>query len=196
MAPQPYTATGRMNLEYVVLGLLHKMRFPCELHDPTVFPQVLSTTNGAFPVVLASVAAQAAWDHVRPQLATGSAAASYLLEQNFSGTFVPLEGGVLTGVGTGGGTAFECGEVTFTFKDLANRKLKLIVLEGEAEPPTHNIVGAGSAGQIAFWSWMLTPGTGSAGKDWVASRTGLKIERGTFVTNALNKRVRRSRGLV
>lgn len=196
MAPQPYTTNGRLTLQ-IDAGLSgHRMRFPCVISTPVTLPSHLVVQNPPLTTVPTTACAQAAWDLIRPMYAPPTGLASYVLEQNFSGTFVPVDGAVLVGIGTAGGSNAIAGETTFSFKSAFNHALKLIVLESGNAPPYHKRYPTTTPVFDNFMADVVNPGVSSHLNNWVVTRGGEFITRGISVTIALNKAVRRSRGLV
>lgn len=196
MAPQPYTASGRLTLEIAISGLVHKMRLPCDLHAPGSSPQTLTVFVGGGGFVLASTAAQQLWTLLQPFYNTAIAPPTYVVEQNSGGVFVPLESAALSGNGTNSGANQLCSFFTMTFKSAANHKLKFVMPEhivGALETLTYPT--GNSSLDALLLDFTVTTGASDIG-NWVRTRGDERITRIIKATNSYNKRIRRSRHLV
>ena len=194
MAPEPDIATARITLTYTWNGLSHKMRAPSRFSNPSTPASGLQTWAFA-GVVAASVAAQALWDNVRETMQNDVSPATYILEQNFSGVFIPVDGGTLTGDGLQATDTTPAAQYTMTFKDTANQKLKLVEMEMMLAPPqkitdfvTPNI-------NNALIRDVINPTANSSVGNWICSRDALQITRCVGAVVSLNKKLRRARGL-
>ncbi len=196
MAPQPYTASGRLNIIIVTNSLTHKVRFPVQI-DPASVPDgntILSRVAPGTPIATLS-AAQEGWNTIRQVFGTDVAAPSYLIERNVSGVFIPLIGGPLTGAGTAGGTTQTCSEIIFSFASTSNHRWKLFLAEVGVLPPFHLPGGTAVSPYADIIDDVVNPANTSDIGSWVVSRGTEVIGRATGVTSSLNKRIRRSRHL-
>lgn len=196
MAPTAYAASGRLNIQYTTDTLVHKMRIPCDITNLTPGATELGLFVPVGGQVVTSSAAQALWNLMRPNFAASVPAASYLLEQNSGGIFTPVESAALTGAGSSVGPVLDCSEVTLTYKDLNNHKLKLVLLESSISNLAHSPYPVGDAPLDALILYFLTAVNPTDGGNWARSRGDVRIFRFTFFTASLNKRIRRSRHLV
>lgn len=190
----PYVPNGRMDIVYTVTGLTHKMRLPCSINTPTVgSANALNIRVPASTTVLASAAANHLWGLFNVFYDTSVTAGQYVLNVIGGGSAVPIESGVLTGAGSSGTPPAIASFVTATFKDVTNKKFKAIWAEQTYVPPFHKSYPTGTTALDTFLNdFLITTLTTSLG-NWVQSRGGNALQRLTFVTIGLNKRIRRSR---
>jgi hypothetical protein len=141
-----------------------------------------------------ATAAQALWDSIRPGYNTSINPATWLLEQTDGHTFIPIEGGALTGAGQDTGVVSLAAVHIFTFKDSDNHKYKFYYTESDYNPYYHGDITNTAFPAIHNTAVnFVTPGSGSNPNDWATSRGGFQIKRLTFVTGDLNKRIKRAR---
>lgn len=188
-----YSASGRLTLNITWQGLTHKMRFPCILNNVSAYDGKLLTRAPFAGNVTTGAAAQQAWENLVALYQNNVSPPSWLLEQDIGGIFIPIDNGSLVNDGSATVNGVEAGEITYTFKDSNNHRLKLIALETIAVPPQHSVDFVSAVALNALVRDMFSPGSSAGVGCWVYSRTAAPIARCVGITVALNKRVRRSR---
>lgn len=196
MAIVPFTATGRVTITYTTNTFPHKVRVPVNLSLPYVVPGNLLVVNPSGGTVAAGPAAQHLWDLLRANYPSTVLPASYLVEQNSSGLFTPLESGALTGAGTNVAAIQPANEWTITMKDLLNHKFKLIFLESSLAAPNSFVYPSGIASLDTLATELLTTTVSTTLGNWIKSRGASTFIRCAKETGTFNKRIRRSRHII
>lgn len=191
----PYTATGRLSLIFTPITRQRKMRIPCALILPLTTPTQFVIRNPAGGNVAASAAALALWNLVKPFYNVTTNPPTYLVEQNFSGVFVPVESAALAGLGTNGSANAAAFVDTFTFRSILGHRLKFLMIETVNGTLYHqNLAGSGAAAQ-AFINNVLAFTNPTDIGNWAVARGNEIIKSFTFHTSSANKRLRRQYGL-
>lgn len=193
--PITYTPNGRLSIIISPTTLIHKLRIPTNISLPLTSPANLVIRNPPASVVLASVAAQSVWSQLRAIYNIATPAASYLLEQNFSGIFVPVETGALTGVGTNAGANNPAFLAILSFKDVLGHRLRIYVPESAAGTLFHQSRSQMGAALGGFADNVLAAVAASDIGNWGVSRGNSIIKTFSFVTSSANKRFRRKLNL-
>lgn len=192
---QPYTASGRLTLLVTPLTRVRKIRVPVQLVLPLANPVTFVIRNPSGGNVGGAVAAQALWNLLIGYYPASVPAASYLIEQNFSGVFVPVQSGALSTAGNASGGSQNSWVETYTFRSTIGHKLKILLPETVAGVLTHQSLSGLGTVPLAFVNNMLAfTNTGDLG-NWIVSRGGEIIKSFTFRTISPNKRYRRQAGL-
>jgi hypothetical protein len=196
MAPTPITASDRINIAYTVNGLTHHLRFYTDVSvdstDPTGY------TVPGYPAGASAGASQAVADLIVKLKALFAADCSFdtfSIEQYVSGAWVVLATGSIGVTGTISGSSHPASEVTMTFYSATHKFIRVVLLETPDAPPIRQGYGTLGANYKAFVDDMLVRTGGKHLGTWVKSRGDSFVQ--TFLAEvvALNRRVRRRRGL-
>lgn len=143
-------------------------------------------------------AAQGLADALSYAYGTARTAGAVSLEQLSGGVWVPLAFTTVTLTNKVGG-GLDAEQITMTFRDKTNKKVKVIILEGNQAPPQHLVDPA--AGDANFDNlikqFMSTFTVTNAPYNWLVGRNNQYLATSPFVaaTVTLNRKVRRARGL-
>src|SRR5579864_2553501 len=121
MAPVPYSALGKLTLNYTVVGLSHKVDFPVDPLLVAGVPFVLSRITLAYSMP-AQTLADRIWLLAKTFYAAAVAAPSWVLYQRSGISFIPISGGAVGGGPGTGGATFLASQLSMTFKDSANQR--------------------------------------------------------------------------
>jgi len=194
MAPQPYLVNGRLTLQITVAALTHKMRVPCRIVLPATAPTslVLFPSGGA-PSVPTTTAAASWWNTIFPFYHSDVTGTNWLLEQNFGGSFIPVDSGTLAIPGNNPAFNQSASSITYTFKTTGNHKLKILLMESVIQPFHHVSLPTGNVSEDALINFVAENTGAPNGNAWMTSRGGEQISRFTTATGSLNKRFKRIR---
>jgi hypothetical protein len=193
MAPVPYSASGRLDIIYVVSGKLHKTSFPVDIAPVSGIYYLFNRVTLAFDTLAYAVASNI-WGGIRDLYNTGVAAATYELFTRSGTSFIPVESGTCAGGAGSSGTASALtGELTMTFKNVINELFKSVWLETILVAPQKQGATSTPAAISAFMdSAINTSVPGNIG-NWVESRGSEPLYRKISWTVSLNRRLRRDR---
>lgn len=194
--PQPYTASGRTTLFLNTGSRIRKIRLPVALVTPLTTPVQFVLINPVAGNVVGSTALQNLWTLMRGFYNAPINPPSYLIEQNFSGIFSPIESGALTGVGIGAPAGNLNFVTTFSFRDVVGHKLKWLMPESGIFGLIHAGIGSLSGITLTLVQSFLSTVNPSDIGNWGRSRGGIQIKTFSFLTGSVNKRYRRQAGLV
>lgn len=195
MAPQPYSATGRMTFQIPVSSILHEIHIACNTVADSGAPggyAIVGTDLGATHID-ADVAAGIFWAKAKGLYSNAVTAIAWNLDRFVSGVFVPVVGGADTADGVG--TANQLTNVlVVTFKDDHNIRVNVQFPEGSIVSPYRNTLPAGDSNLAAFAADVLDVGEIGAIGGWMRSRAGYPIANGRFGTCSQSRRLRKMRG--
>lgn len=195
MAPTPITTSGRLSIAYVVNGLTHKARLWVDIVAVGPSFEVVNHRVGGAGNKTGLVVAQMYWDLIKTSWPSTVTAPTFVLDQYSGGAFIPVDGAALIGAGTGIGAIDPCNEVTFTFKDTANKKMKISLFETIYESPDKNFYPTGVVALAAIFNDFISPLSTISMNDFARSKGDLRIFRAIAETVSLNRRIRRARHL-
>lgn len=196
----PLAAGGRITLPYVVSGFTHKLR---------VFVRNPQAVGGSYNINSRPVDANdIVWTDALNDLATAlswamPAGFSYVdgtLEKYTGGVYTPLATATPTFTNHAAGTVQQGWQLTWVARDINLKKVKLVVLEGNASTFAHYVTLAAAVALNAssfikeFTSAHLLT---NAPYTWAVGRGNQYLNTSPFVglTICGNRRVRRRRGL-
>ncbi len=198
--PQFVTGMGRITLTYTIDGLIHKARAYCKQPAPVGATYNITNRSGTPAIINWTAAADDFATSIANLLATGATPSPAMLEQFDGLIWQPLAFHAIAWTPAGSSSQV-ASQSTTVIRDVSNKKLKVVVLEGHQVPPTHfTSTTQGTGGYQNFlkeWlngSFTLT----NAPYLWATSHRELFISpAGAFVgsTVTLNRRIRRRRGL-
>lgn len=197
---QPLLATHRMQFEYVVDGVPHKIREWCSAvttGSPGVYALVDRLGGSA---VTASNYADAYIDALGNLFHNGAPTSmGWTLFIKTGPNFFPLEVGSHSFTGVGAPNV-EASQLTMYFRDTAFNHIRVQAMESVLVPTQHYTTTGSLPSTILSFAGEYTPAfAGSvAAYEWVQSRSGLYLNASSFVaaTTDFNDKLRRRRGLV
>jgi len=193
MAPVPYTAGFRLDIEYDGNGFPHVVQLPCDSPSGSA-PYSLSLIGGGTRLVSDCVADFAAlW---KGFLHTTDGVTGYTLYENVSGIFIPRQSAAAAVAGTAVGAAIPASQATITFRDLPYHIFRLMAFETIIVPPGKINYPTGLAPLDAIIESFLPGSTATHPiHEWVRSRGDNALSTTTGGTATYNRKLRRERGL-
>lgn len=194
MAPTPITATHKLALRINVGGLIHVQNLFVDAvasGDSTGFDLVCQASAN-----LALSAAIAMWIAVvQPFYYSSITGAGWTLYAWSDPNYVPVSAGTLAFTGSAGSAYVPANEITLFFRDSLQRAAKITFLETSFQTPYKNTDPSALSGAAAALVGSFIGNTAADLGSFVKSRGDGNPDRYISLVSALNRRVRRRRGL-
>ena len=196
---QPFIATNRIHWQYIIGGLTHDAHLFCKGVGGALGSRTLTYRDASVvPVQTAVNVLAAAWSQLMP---TGYSFGDFRLENKVGVAWVLLETFTPTFTDASSGSSAVASQATLVLRDTHPYPIKVVVLEGNVNPPSHFVSEpAITPSQLRNFVDLFTHFGVNPNRpfEWVVSRDENYISPSgdlVGVTMTLNRRVRRDRGL-
>lgn len=193
MAETPISVDGQIDIHYTVATIPHVAQWRCEIVTPGLTPPftILSKSSGS---ILWTDGVDDAVDVLRPILASDATINNAVLQRYNAGVYEQIDTYSIGLAGTGAAAHKNAEQETYTFKDLGNKLVKVVLQEGMNTPPDKIQYANLGAAYKTFVDDVLSNSAGTIG-DWFLGRGGNDVIRFLNLTISINKYVQRKRNL-
>lgn len=196
MAPQPRLYNSLMSMIYVVEGLTHHQDIGCDASMDISGDWFITAPTATDGHITPLAAADIWWTVASGLFSSDVLTPSWVLYNYQLIGKVPVASGSMSGgPGTHGSAAFLGTVLTFTFRDLANKRVNFAFNEVSWEAPGKSITNATPTQFANLQASIITPGTGTTINDWARGLSDTSIRRQLRWTNTLARRNRKRRSL-
>lgn len=198
VGPTPIAVTHRLTVDVGVPGIRpHKFRLFCNAvsdgGDPDGFIFETPTTSIGMSTAVANL-----FGLLTPLYPNTVSIGAVVLDQYFTGSWIPVGSDPTSTSGTGGGPINSASQVTTTARDASGKIAKTLIFETIYAPPVRwtakSSVPTALGLFVQNWNENATGSIGSWARFRNADYTGLATFISTTIT--LNRRLRRDRGLI
>lgn len=192
MSETPISVDGQIDIHYTQGTVDHILQLRCEITTAGMTPpfNLLSVSSGT---ILWTDAVDDLVPLLQPLMKTTTVINQAVLQRYDAGTYILLDSYSIGLAGTSTAAANPAAQETFTFRDLANKLVKVVLLGGVQVPPQHLFYAGLSTAQKNFVDSILANTAGTIG-DWMLGRGGNDVRRFIAWTCSINKRWQRELG--